>query len=76
MSSIERTIQRNIIRTRCYKKDGNLKNFNKEWDKVYYKHHKDGSITTKTGVLVKGKKKDFFMKVKDLLSKIKTGKKN
>ena len=46
-----RSIQRNIIRQRCYKRDGNTKAFHDEWEKFKYPRQEitnpDGTVTTK-----------------------------
>lgn len=35
MNSIVRSMQRDIIRQRCYKRDGNTKAFHSEWEKFH-----------------------------------------
>lgn len=51
MSSIVRSMQRDIIRQRCYKRDGNTKAFHKEWEKFHNPRvevaNTDGTVTSK-----------------------------
>lgn len=36
MASMQRKLARGIVRNECYKRDGNIKAFRAEWDKVHY----------------------------------------
>lgn len=60
MASMTRKIQRNMVRTRCYKEAGNIKGFKREWDKAHY-IIKDGKIRTKNGHLIKSSRKRNFL---------------
>lgn len=31
-----RKLQREVLKNQCYKKNGNTKSFNSEWDKIHY----------------------------------------
>lgn len=44
-----RSLQRKAIRNKCYKKNGNTKAFNSEWERIHYGKEvdKDGNVTVK-----------------------------
>lgn len=51
MSSMVRSMQREMVRQKCYKRDGNTKAFRAEWQKFHYPRveatDKNGNVTSK-----------------------------
>lgn len=60
MASMQRKLARGIVRNECYKRDGNIKAFRAEWDKVHYQRREsvDENGNTISYVSRKGTKRD------------------
>ena len=60
MASMQRKLARGIVRNECYKRDGNIKAFRAEWDKVHYQRREmsNENGSTISYLSRKGKKRD------------------
>lgn len=77
MSSLRR-LQRDVIRNKCYKRNGNKKSFKNEWDKLHYgvieETNDDGEVVTVKSKKVEKSKQRHFDDGKSYLRYLKAAK--
>lgn len=78
MSSSLRRLQRDVIRNKCYMRNGNKKSFKNEWEKIHYgeieETNDDGEVIAVKSKKVEKPKQQHFDNSKSYLKYLKAAK--